>query len=123
MTRDLRIRHFQGRKAFKQRLAETMALLRVELDAEDMAAADPARKHSAVIRRRPDIVVAVAAKPIAVREIETLLIAIGGQQRVVPHRLDDVPSHVRYPHALLAGLQPHDIGRDDAETWQAALLA
>ena len=72
----------QRRKAPKQRHPETVALLRVKLNPEDVAAPHGGGEFGPVARRRDDVGGIVAHRAIAVDVIEALLAFIAGDERI-----------------------------------------
>src|SRR5688500_6272620 len=96
--------------------AEPMALLRVELHAENMVALEGGVEIAYVVRREQDVEALRAPYEIGMDEVEAQFFGHAGKQRALLHGAHDVPSHVRNLLSPAGGVESHDAGVDPAQT-------
>src|ERR1043165_6705437 len=93
VMRGLSISH--RREVLQQLRAEVVALLRMELDAVYMAAADCRREVGPVVGRRGDVLRTIAFEEERMQKVETRVVLESGEKTVARPGGHVVPSHVR----------------------------
>src|SRR6185295_10619470 len=96
--------------------AGVLALLRMELDAEDVVFRHRRGEARAVVAAREHVVSMRRAEVIAVHEVERELTGLEpGEQGMFGPKRDIVPTHMRNLHLIETCIEPHDLARNPTE--------